>query len=198
MLLAPLSAAEKPATASQPGIIAILADADFQRSFQAKIEKQPEVDGSRIGASGHSMAGKLTTKLAGIDKRVKVASQTHSDLFPSQSSTRDTESGDYSRIKIQNVVTICTVGYRAVRSFSYHVSAPRISDFAYLNGHRHNRKQPIFPSLKQSSLRRDRRRFSYLIWTNADGRPGSLRTIEARCSVIERWLDVFPCYSVTI
>lgn len=37
------------------------------------LESQPEVDGSRIGVSGHSMGGKLTTNLAAIDKRVRAA-----------------------------------------------------------------------------------------------------------------------------
>jgi hypothetical protein len=37
------------------------------------LEQQPEVDSARIGAYGHSMGGKLTTDLAGIDKRVKAA-----------------------------------------------------------------------------------------------------------------------------
>jgi hypothetical protein len=37
------------------------------------LEQQPEVDPARIGATGHSMGGKLTTDLAGIDKRVKAA-----------------------------------------------------------------------------------------------------------------------------
>ena len=37
------------------------------------LEKQPEVDAARIGAHGHSMGGKLTTNLAGIDKRIKAA-----------------------------------------------------------------------------------------------------------------------------
>lgn len=37
------------------------------------LEQQPEVDPARIGAYGHSMGGKLTTNLAGIDKRVKAA-----------------------------------------------------------------------------------------------------------------------------
>jgi dienelactone hydrolase len=37
------------------------------------LEKQPEVDASRIGVHGHSMGGKLTTNLAGIDKRIKAA-----------------------------------------------------------------------------------------------------------------------------
>jgi hypothetical protein len=37
------------------------------------LEKQPEVDAARIGARGHSMGGKLTTNLAGIDKRIKAA-----------------------------------------------------------------------------------------------------------------------------
>lgn len=37
------------------------------------LEKQPEVDRTRIGVYGHSMGGKLTTDLAGIDKRVKAA-----------------------------------------------------------------------------------------------------------------------------
>ncbi|MGA2496487.1 MAG: acetylxylan esterase [Tepidisphaeraceae bacterium] len=37
------------------------------------LEQQPEVDSTRIGAYGHSMGGKLTTDLAGIDKRVKAA-----------------------------------------------------------------------------------------------------------------------------
>jgi dienelactone hydrolase len=35
--------------------------------------QQPEVDGQRIGARGHSMGGKLTTNLAGIDRRIKAA-----------------------------------------------------------------------------------------------------------------------------
>jgi pimeloyl-ACP methyl ester carboxylesterase len=34
---------------------------------------QPEVDPARLGVSGHSMGGKLTTDLAAIDERVKVA-----------------------------------------------------------------------------------------------------------------------------
>jgi len=37
------------------------------------LERQPEVDAARIGAHGHSMGGKLTTDLAGIDKRIKAA-----------------------------------------------------------------------------------------------------------------------------
>jgi hypothetical protein len=37
------------------------------------LEQQPEVDAKRLGACGHSMGGKLTTDLAGIDPRVKVA-----------------------------------------------------------------------------------------------------------------------------
>jgi hypothetical protein len=37
------------------------------------LEQQPEVDAMRIGAHGHSMGGKLTTDLAGIDKRIKAA-----------------------------------------------------------------------------------------------------------------------------
>lgn len=37
------------------------------------LEKQPEVDAKRIGAHGHSMGGKLTTNLAGIDKRIRAA-----------------------------------------------------------------------------------------------------------------------------
>jgi len=37
------------------------------------LKTQPEVDGTRIGAYGHSMGGKLTTNLAGIDNRVKAA-----------------------------------------------------------------------------------------------------------------------------
>ncbi len=37
------------------------------------LEQQPEVDPTRIGAYGHSMGGKLTTDLAGIDTRVKAA-----------------------------------------------------------------------------------------------------------------------------
>ena len=37
------------------------------------LEQQPEVDPARIGAYGHSMGGKLTTNLAGIDPRVKAA-----------------------------------------------------------------------------------------------------------------------------
>ncbi len=37
------------------------------------LQQQPEVDPTKIGAYGHSMGGKLTTDLAGIDKRVKAA-----------------------------------------------------------------------------------------------------------------------------
>ena len=37
------------------------------------LEQQPEVDPKRIGAHGNSMGGKLTTDLAGIDKRIKAA-----------------------------------------------------------------------------------------------------------------------------
>ena len=37
------------------------------------LQQQPEVDAARIGALGHSMGGKLTTNLAGIDKRIKAA-----------------------------------------------------------------------------------------------------------------------------
>jgi cephalosporin-C deacetylase-like acetyl esterase len=37
------------------------------------LEQQGEVDPARIGVCGHSMGGKLTTDLAGIDKRVKAA-----------------------------------------------------------------------------------------------------------------------------
>ncbi len=35
--------------------------------------QQPEVDASRIGVRGHSMGGKLTTQLAGIEPRIKAA-----------------------------------------------------------------------------------------------------------------------------
>ena len=37
------------------------------------LEQQPEVDSARLGACGHSMGGKLTTDVAGIDPRVKAA-----------------------------------------------------------------------------------------------------------------------------
>jgi hypothetical protein len=37
------------------------------------LERQPEVDASRIGVHGHSMGGKLTTDVAGIDRRIKAA-----------------------------------------------------------------------------------------------------------------------------
>jgi pimeloyl-ACP methyl ester carboxylesterase len=37
------------------------------------LEQQPEVDPTRIGAYGHSMGGKLTTDLAGIEPRLKAA-----------------------------------------------------------------------------------------------------------------------------
>ena len=37
------------------------------------LEHQPEVDAARLGVFGHSMGGKLTTDLAGIDPRVKAA-----------------------------------------------------------------------------------------------------------------------------
>ena len=37
------------------------------------LQQQPEVDATRIGAHGHSMGGKLTVNLAGIDKRIKAA-----------------------------------------------------------------------------------------------------------------------------
>lgn len=37
------------------------------------LQQQPEVDPARIGVRGHSMGGKLTTDLAGIDRRIKAA-----------------------------------------------------------------------------------------------------------------------------
>ena len=37
------------------------------------LERQPEVDPARIGVTGHSMGGKLTTNLAGIDPRVRAS-----------------------------------------------------------------------------------------------------------------------------
>ena len=37
------------------------------------LERQPQVDGERLGAYGHSMGGKLTVLTAGSDKRVKAA-----------------------------------------------------------------------------------------------------------------------------
>ena len=37
------------------------------------LERQPEVDGTRLGVYGHSMGGKLTVLTAGSDKRVKAA-----------------------------------------------------------------------------------------------------------------------------
>ncbi len=37
------------------------------------LEQQPEVDPARLGVYGHSMGGRLTTHLTGIDKRVKAA-----------------------------------------------------------------------------------------------------------------------------
>jgi dienelactone hydrolase len=37
------------------------------------LEQQPQVDPARIGVYGHSMGGKLTTNLAAIDSRVRVA-----------------------------------------------------------------------------------------------------------------------------
>lgn len=37
------------------------------------LEQQPEVDATKLGVYGHSMGGRLTTQLTGIDKRVKAA-----------------------------------------------------------------------------------------------------------------------------
>jgi pimeloyl-ACP methyl ester carboxylesterase len=37
------------------------------------MEQQPEVDATRLGLTGHSMGGKVTTCVAGIDKRVRAA-----------------------------------------------------------------------------------------------------------------------------
>lgn len=37
------------------------------------LEQQPEVDAARLGVTGHSMGGKITTNVAGIDRRVKAA-----------------------------------------------------------------------------------------------------------------------------
>jgi len=37
------------------------------------LQQQPEVDPTKIGVHGHSMGGKLTTNLAGIDPRIKAA-----------------------------------------------------------------------------------------------------------------------------
>ena len=37
------------------------------------LEQQPEVDAGRLGVCGHSMGGKLTTDIAGIDSRVRAA-----------------------------------------------------------------------------------------------------------------------------
>jgi hypothetical protein len=37
------------------------------------LQQQPEVDPARIGATGHSMGGKLTVMLAGVDPRIKAA-----------------------------------------------------------------------------------------------------------------------------
>jgi hypothetical protein len=37
------------------------------------LEQQPEVDPARLGVYGHSMGGRLTTQLTGIDQRVKAA-----------------------------------------------------------------------------------------------------------------------------
>ncbi len=37
------------------------------------LEQQPEVDPARLGVTGHSMGGKITVDVAGIDKRVKAA-----------------------------------------------------------------------------------------------------------------------------
>ena len=37
------------------------------------LERQPEVDGQKLGVYGHSMGGKLTVMISGADKRVKAA-----------------------------------------------------------------------------------------------------------------------------
>ena len=37
------------------------------------LEQQPQVDPAKLGVTGHSMGGKITLNLAGIDKRVKAA-----------------------------------------------------------------------------------------------------------------------------
>ena len=37
------------------------------------LEKQPEVDPTKLGVTGHSMGGRLTVQLTGIDERVKAA-----------------------------------------------------------------------------------------------------------------------------
>ena len=37
------------------------------------LEQQPEVDAGRLGVTGHSMGGKITVNVAGIDRRVKAA-----------------------------------------------------------------------------------------------------------------------------
>ena len=51
------------------------------------LQAQPEVDPARLGVYGHSMGGKLTTNLAGIDPRVKAAVPScggSGDLTPDQ------------------------------------------------------------------------------------------------------------------
>jgi dipeptidyl aminopeptidase/acylaminoacyl peptidase len=37
------------------------------------LERRPEVDPQRLGVEGHSMGGKLTVMVAGIDPRVQAA-----------------------------------------------------------------------------------------------------------------------------
>ena len=51
------------------------------------LQAQPEIDPARLGVYGHSMGGKLTTNLAGIDPRVKAAVPScggSGDLTPDQ------------------------------------------------------------------------------------------------------------------
>jgi dienelactone hydrolase len=53
------------------------------------LEERPEVDAARIGVRGHSMGGKLTINLAGIDERIRVA-------VPSCGGSGDIVDGDAS------------------------------------------------------------------------------------------------------
>jgi dienelactone hydrolase len=70
------------------------------------IQQQPEVDPGRIGARGHSMGGKLTTNLAGIDRRIRAAAPScggSGDLLESQTDIPGGRRKDLSPLELHCV-----------------------------------------------------------------------------------------------
>lgn len=70
------------------------------------LEQQPEVDAEKLGVTGHSMGGKLSTNLSGIDSRIKAAVPSCGGSGP-LSSTETGITGGFRDKASSKLVTAC-------------------------------------------------------------------------------------------